>query len=154
MKQDPLTLKNADNKIIAGLINWCISPVVKACAISMQRGFVGDRQLLQNAVDLDQASRVAAHLYSAGDDACKFSEILFSRPDIDIGNVPVTVLWDYVAAFPSVAHAWLFLVLEAIKLPAGLLNVVRALYDDGDAFAEDNGAFILLFKMVPVRHSH
>ena len=72
----PLTLKNVDNKIIAGLINWCISPVVKACAIFMQRGFVGDRQLLQNAVDLDQASRVAAHLYSAGDDACKFTEIL------------------------------------------------------------------------------
>jgi hypothetical protein len=56
----PLTLKNADNKMIAGITNWIIKPVVEQAASISQRGFVGDRQMGQNSVNLDHQSRLDA----------------------------------------------------------------------------------------------
>ena len=42
----------------------------------------------------------------------------------------------------------MFLVLEAICIPRGLLNVAVALYRDGSAYAEEGGTFVFLFKML------
>ena len=56
----PLTLKNADNKMVAGITYWIIKPVVEKSASISQRGFVGDRQMGQNSVNLDYKSRLDA----------------------------------------------------------------------------------------------
>ena len=54
----PLTLKVSDNKIIAGVINQSITPVIRNSACKIQRGFIQGRQSLQNVVDLDFYSRM------------------------------------------------------------------------------------------------
>ena len=41
----PLTLKQADNKQVAKVLNHCSSPVIEKCAIDTQRGFIHGRQL-------------------------------------------------------------------------------------------------------------
>ena len=59
----PLTLKNSENKVVVGVINWIIKPVVEKAACSLQNGFVGGRQLIQNAVDLDFKARQDSLLF-------------------------------------------------------------------------------------------
>ena len=41
----PSTLKQADNKQVAKILNHCISPAVEKCAVDTQRGFIRGRQL-------------------------------------------------------------------------------------------------------------
>ena len=53
----PLSLKNADNKAIAAVVNRSVSEVIKEGTHVTQNGFVPGRQLVQNPVDLDSASR-------------------------------------------------------------------------------------------------
>ena len=59
----PLTLKNSENKVVAGVINWIIKLVVERAACSIQNGFVGGRQLIQNPVDLDFRARQDSLLF-------------------------------------------------------------------------------------------
>ena len=56
--------------------------------------------------------------------------------------IPILLLLDYAAAFASVAHEWIFMVLKSIKLPRGWFNLVRCLYDDNDAFSESPSGFV------------
>ena len=44
------------------------------------------------------------------------------------------LLFDFAAAFPSIAHQWIFYVLEHMALPQGFLNVIRQLYTDCKSF--------------------
>ena len=41
-----LFLKQADNKLVAGVLNFCISPAIANGAIDIQTGFVHGRMLL------------------------------------------------------------------------------------------------------------
>ena len=43
----PPSPKQADNKQVAKVLNYCIIPVVEKCAIDTQRGFIRGRQLAQ-----------------------------------------------------------------------------------------------------------
>ena len=49
----PLTIKNEDNKCVAGVINWAITPVVRSCSSKLQNGFVPGRNVCNNIVKLD-----------------------------------------------------------------------------------------------------
>ena len=40
---------------------------------------------------------------------------------------------DYAAAYPSVHHEWISVVLKAIEAPAGFVNIVKAMYHDAEA---------------------
>ena len=57
----PLSLKQADNKQVAKILRFCISPVVEKCAIDTQSGFIHGRQLVQNPIDLDFHVRMDAY---------------------------------------------------------------------------------------------
>ena len=57
----PLGLKNTDNKIICGVWNRVLRPVVSRCSSPLQRGFVAGRQLAQNPVDIDAAAKVQGY---------------------------------------------------------------------------------------------
>ncbi len=56
-----------------------------------------------------------------------------------IGTLPILTLFDFAAAFPSVAHLWLFMVLSALKIPNYLMNAIKKLYDGNRAFAFAEG---------------
>ena len=67
------------------------------------------RQLAQNPIDFDSAARSLGHAGA-------------------VANIPVLAFWDLAAAFPSVAHRWLFKVLVRTALPRGLLEITRGMY--------------------------
>ena len=45
-----------------------------------------------------------------------------------LNSLPLTVLFDYAMAFPSVCHAWVFFLLSFVGMPEGLVDAIRALY--------------------------
>ena len=53
----PLSLKNSDNKTIAGVNNHAAKSMLAASVIDIQRGFVPGRQLVQNVLELDTFGR-------------------------------------------------------------------------------------------------
>ena len=54
-------MKNTDNKIIAGVsVRLILRHDMKRNTHSTQRGFVPDRQLVHNAIDLDSSGRILA----------------------------------------------------------------------------------------------
>jgi len=144
----PLTLKNGDNKAIAGITNWAITPVVKTFASKIQRGFVKGRQLVQNVVDLDFESRASALRYAARSGSANFECDLSIVKDGCVGHLPVLILFDFAAAFPSVAHSWIRAVLICLQFPRGILNVFDALYTRNEAYWECGGVQHWLFTVV------
>ena len=52
----PLTSKHCDNKCVAGIRNWIVTPVVRTFAFSFQNGFATGRIFLNCVVDLDLAA--------------------------------------------------------------------------------------------------
>ena len=65
-----------------------------------------------------------------------------------VNSLPFLLLWDFASAFPSVAHAWLFSVLEAIKLWRGFITGIRNLYAGNKAFGQSGGFMIFMFMIV------
>ena len=53
----PLSLKNSDNKLVAGINNHVAKPMLAASAVDIQRGFVPGRQLVANPLELDTFGR-------------------------------------------------------------------------------------------------
>ncbi len=99
---------NRDNKVICGAWNLRLRKPTASWACASQRGFVARRLLTQNPVDLDAAGRIfgtaeARHL------------------------APVFAIWDFKAAFPSLAHDWLRHVIEHMQLPAALQDFTGTL---------------------------
>ena len=54
----PLGLKNSDNKTVSAVMTRSMARSMKALTHRTQRGFVPDRQMLTNVVDLDAAGRI------------------------------------------------------------------------------------------------
>jgi hypothetical protein len=130
----PLGLKNSVNKILAGVANWSCKPALSKSTVYTQRGFVPDRQLIENVVNLDTAARI-----SSAKGNTQFDSPMNPR------LCPILALWDIASAFPSVSHEWLMLVLDLIGAPCGLRNLVRALYRACRAFAVMNGDIRFLY---------
>jgi len=123
----PLSLKNTDNKTIAGLTNNRLSPVLSKQSFWIQRGFIRGRSMLRNTLDLDTVMRLAS-----------FRTDLF----------PILVLFDFAAAFPSIFHCWLLTIIEFSGLPVGMINVIRAMYSSVKAFVHSSDGLILLFHIL------
>ena len=121
----PITCKNGDNKVVASVIKFCISPVVQKCASEIQQGFINKRNFGMNIDKLDQVSRVHTFEHHATVGSPDFFEVQVSAEKYDIGMMPLIMLFDFAAAFPIVAHAWLFAVLKGIGIPRGFLNVIK-----------------------------
>ena len=105
----PLKCKNHDNKILAGEGNYYISRSVKKHACEIQHGFMWVRNFLCNVVGIDAFARFASY-------------------PSNYHLLPLIILFDLKAAFPSVAHDWLFLVLEFSNATRTFINFVKALY--------------------------
>lgn len=61
-----LSLKPDDNKHVARLPLFCMSPVAENCAIDSRRGLSHGRQLAQNVIDLDYRARMDAFDFAGG----------------------------------------------------------------------------------------
>ena len=124
----PLSLKNSDNKLVCGVMNFkCRGPLTRG-ACPLQRGFVPGRQLLANVVDLDAYGRAHGMASVAGDPA-------------------VMAFWDFAAAFPSLAHQWLMLVAAACGLPAGMLLLLESMYAVNLAYGAVGASLRFLFAV-------
>ena len=110
-------------------MNYTHKHVLTRGACRIQKGFIAYRQMLANVVELD----ARAHCFAL----CSPAYLL-----------PLIVLFDFSAAFPSVSHTWLFMCLEAMKFPTGFINVVRSLYSDNIATHSVQGRTHVLFRIV------
>ena len=110
----PISLKNADNKILASAINAPIAARVGEVAHASQTGFIRGRNFLSNVVLADSYSR-AASLERLPVPAC-------------------TVAYDIKVAFPSLSHSFLFAVLRSSGAPAGYQQILLCLYTDCQVF--------------------
>ena len=122
----PLALNNSDNKAIGGVVNFLLKRTMARSACALQRGFIPGRQLLENVLNLDTHARAQG----MRDGGCR---------------IPILAFWDYAAAFPSVAHAWLFRALASAGAPDGLLSLVRGMYNFNCGYFCCDGKVFLLF---------
>ena len=103
----PLAIVNTDNRLIAGAYRGRLEPIMEPWISLMQRGFLKGRSMIANIVDIDfEAMRISLNCAEGA-----------------------LVLFDFRAAFPSVSHAYLRASLTHIGLPATVLSLVDALYD-------------------------
>ena len=75
----PLSLKNADNKIVTAAINYSISLTLQSEAHESQNGFVRKSQLVQNPVDIDSEARIAGNKVSSSTAQALSLTLGFSR---------------------------------------------------------------------------
>jgi Reverse transcriptase (RNA-dependent DNA polymerase). len=101
----PLAVVNADNRLVANLFRLPIA--VQACRMvhPAQRGFLANRILLDNVLDVDLALRKAF-----------------------AGQKGLLALFDLEAAFPSVSHQYIWHVLDTMGLPGPWLRALQSFY--------------------------
>ena len=110
----PLSLKNSDAKAIGGALNFLMKDFCAENIIASQRGFVQKRQLTRNVVDMDAMARIYSMTSSKS-------------------NLPYLAFFDFAAAFPSVAHEWIYMSLKATGIPSSYINIIQALYNKNAA---------------------
>jgi hypothetical protein len=134
----PISLKNSDNKAVTGALVGSFQQFAKEHTHKSQNGFVHKRFFLRNVLDLDSAARLfSMRFLSQETDLEKSPEL-----------IPLLAFYDFAAAFPSVAHAWIFLVLEARKFPDWFVNSMRGIYHKAAAFADCGGDLVFLFEFL------
>ena len=104
----PLALVNTDNRIIASAARITWEPLINNFISSYQQGFLKGRQMLSNVLDIDYTSMTVSLKCERG----------------------ALLLFDFKAAFPSVAHKFLIESLESIGLPPAAIAFIRSLYDN------------------------
>jgi hypothetical protein len=103
----PLSLSNSDGKIFAICVKNVLEPPVAGWAAEEQAGFVQGRQMLKNIADVEM---VGASLSA------------------EMQNRAAMIFFDFAAAFPSLAHAFLWMALEMMGVPVGVIYALKACY--------------------------
>ena len=72
---------------------------------------------------------------------------MFATPPPEL--IPLLFLLDFACAFPSVAHAWLFIVLHAINMPIGLIRFIESMYKFANAvIRHPNGTLHVVYALL------
>ena len=103
----PLSLSNADQKLLALAINSSLNMICEGVVHPSQRGFRRGKLVTDNVLELE--ARVIKELYLGA-------------------RHPAMLLLDIKAAFPSVAWELLWFVLDAMDCHKWLFSAIRALY--------------------------
>ena len=103
----PLSLSNAVAKVIASALNASLSQCAARTVSPRQRGFVRGRHLLDNVIETEAAAVHFARFF---------------------GDSAGIVLLDLAAAFPSLAHSWIFSVLRKMGVPRFFRRALAKLY--------------------------
>jgi hypothetical protein len=109
----PISLSNTASKFFALAVNRPLAQVANLTVHPRQRGFLAGRSLIDNVLEIEGYGQS----YAIAD-----------------ANDPAILLFDIAAAFPSLAHQWLFVVLQKMRIPRFMIHCIRALYRNG--FAE------------------
>jgi len=104
----PLALVNTDNRIIANAARITWEPILGTYISRAQQGFLKGRHMLHNVIEIDYDAMTVSMKCERG----------------------MLVLFDFKAAFPSVAHDFLKTSLAAVGLPEHALHFIEALYDN------------------------
>ena len=94
----------------------------------IQRGFAPTRNLTNNIPDLDAAARA--------DGRSEFAT-----------QIPISLFWDFLTAFPSLAHDFVFLLLSIIQVHEDFLNVLSVLYL-GVTAVEPSGTSLVIVYVI------
>ena len=113
----PLSLVDVANRLIAMAIKRRWERRMSRWVSKFQRGFLPGRSMLANVIELESASLNASMEHRR----------------------PMAILVDFQAAFPSIRHRYMELVLEGIGLPPEQLRVLRTLYLDGHCVISAGG---------------
>ena len=108
----PISLSNTDSKYFALALNRPLAEAAKVTVHPRQRGFVQGRSLIDNVLEVEGFGQ--SYTIAEADN-------------------PAIILFDIMAAFPSLSHQWLFVVLRKMKVPLRVINALKALYEDGFA---------------------
>ena len=103
----PLSIVNCDNRLVASAARWRWEEHVGKFVKDRQQGFLVQRSILRNLLDMEKAM------------------ILCSCKDVD----GAALFLDFSAAFPSVDQEYIMRTLEEFGIPQTELNFVKALYD-------------------------
>jgi hypothetical protein len=103
----PIAMSNAVAKLMAMSINRALAPMAQQTILDRQRGFVRGRAITDNILETESL-------------AIRFTKFYAENSGI--------VLFDFAAAFPSIAHAWIFMVLKTMQLPEHVIATIRRLY--------------------------
>ena len=87
--------------------------------------------------------------YSEKDPGWEFENRPLSLSELAVlTQIPILTFFDFAAAFPSVAHAWMWAVLHILLIPDGLLNAIKTLYKDNRVFCNIGGAAQFMFMIL------
>ena len=106
----PLCLSNTDAKLVASATGHSLNECASRCVTAEQAGFIRGRSMTGNILTIEaQALAFAA------------------SPAVKTGGI---LPFDFGAAFPSVAHAWIMFVLARMHLPDEIVTIIMNLYSD------------------------
>lgn len=126
----PLGLKNTVNKAIAAAINYAIAYAISKWADTQRNGFVCGWQSLNNIIDIDARARISDMNATAMLKTNHHQKQLKRPPSghKEISQLLAVILFDFCAAFPSMAHQLIFMSCEGMRLPDGLIKYIKSLY--------------------------
>ena len=104
----PISVTNFDNRIMANALRSRLEPIFDAWVSDDQRGFIRQRSMLLNVLEVDTAMQETSLEVERG--AC--------------------FLFDFKAAFPSVSQDFLLDLFGSIGMPPGILRLIQNMYLD------------------------
>ena len=112
----PVSLANSDSKICELALNKPLAESLTSWGSLEQRGFLADRMMVDNVIELDTYGRIA-------------SLSVDSRRELPRKtNLPVMAFFDFAAAFPSVAWMYLWMCMQYCGLPRAYIKAFQKMY--------------------------
>ena len=102
----PLNISNGENRVMANAVRYGFERAMKDWISEMQQGFLPNRSMLKNVVDIDHKMQM----------------------DSLSGEDGGAMFFDFQAAFPSVVHGFLIDVMEFIGIPNNICTFIKNLY--------------------------
>jgi len=122
----PLSVCNTDNRLLSGFLRWELEESLNKWICVAQRGFLPNRWMLDNVLDVDCVAQRACLKGSWG----------------------ALLLFDFHAAFPSLAHDCIFKVLRSIGISQGHLAAIQRLYQNVSHTLVHNGGLYPSFTLL------
>ena len=99
----PPSMTHCDNEAIVAANRMALAPDFRKTTHTAQNGFILGRNFLNYLVDVDSACRIYSML---------FEHLKSINPEY----IPIAGAFDFEAAFPSVIHDWIWLVVRNRKM--------------------------------------
>ena len=118
----PVSLANSDSKICELALNRPLAGAIGKWAVAEQRGFLADRMLVDNVIELDTYGRVCSITADRYQGPAQGPESRIPK------SLPALAFFDFAAAFPSVAWKYLWLCMRFCGLPKPYIRAFKKVY--------------------------